>query len=443
LIDSEGRIAAWSAEDNIDKDPVELVGYTNNTSSSIFYILITKFAGPDPSRVKYISYEAGGFLTTSPPIPGINAPTIVGHAKAEGAITMGAAFYLQTPAYLSDTPRIEPFSSVGGVLTYFDTKGNRLSPRQRKKPDLTAPDGGNNSFFPPSIYFGNQDISEDTDTFPNFFGTSAATPHAAGVAALMIEAQKLKTMTPDQIKGILADNAFDMNNRYTRGFDKGFDYSSGWGFIQADKAVNAVKYPNQYVKNLELEAICSDNPGKTRSWKVTNPNSFNIEAHWTLVGFRQEGNLKLPPGEKTFTTNTAYYLNFPVPNLVILDWKDNLDRPHIDVEYSTSAQCGKDIVSARNSDKKLPEVNIPKTSETSDISVSPNPSTGNFRVYLSLPDPQNAQIILSSVDGKVLYQKTVKAVGKIDINATSYLPGLYILNVRQGSFSKTLKLIKQ
>jgi hypothetical protein len=51
----------------------------------------------------------------------------------------------------------------------------------------------------------------------------------------MIESQKLGTITPDQIKGVLSENAIDMNNRYTRGFDKGFDYNTGHGFIQADE----------------------------------------------------------------------------------------------------------------------------------------------------------------------------------------------------------------
>jgi subtilisin family serine protease len=237
------------------------------------------------------------------------------------------------------------------MQAYFDVEGNRIKPIKRKKPEITAPDGGNTSFFPPSIYFGNQDITADADTFPNFFGTSAAAPHAAGVAALMIEAQKLGTITPDQIKGVLTKNAIDMNNRYTRGFDKGFDYNTGHGFLQADKAVGAVQY---------------------------------------------------------------------------------------------RAKCGQDIVLERNSDQSISSrANAKTTDKPNAVQIFPNPSKTNFKVSLALDKPKNINITLYSTEGKVLYQKTGLANGVIDINASNYSPGLYILNVRQGEFSKTFKLIKQ
>jgi hypothetical protein len=219
LLNQAGNVVAVGGDDNIaGGDPVEVFGYRNNTTSNTFFIAILKYAGPDPTRLKYIMYDAGAFYLTTPALPGILAPTIVGHAKAEGAIATAAAWYLRTPAYGTDTPRVESFSSVGGVANYFDADGNRIAPLIRRKPEITAPDGGNTSFFDP---FGNGDIAQDTDTLPNFFGTSAAAPHAAGVAALMIEAQKLKTITPDQIKGVLSANTVDMDNLYTPGFDKG------------------------------------------------------------------------------------------------------------------------------------------------------------------------------------------------------------------------------
>jgi hypothetical protein len=134
----------------------------------------------------------------------------------------------------------------------------------------------------------------------------------------------------------------------------------------------------------------------------------------------------------------------PVPNIVIIDWKDNLNLSHIDVAYSTSAKCGQDIVSEKNSDQRLSDRADAKTTEKPNaVQISPNPSKTNFRVYLALNKPKNINITLYSTEGKVLYQKSGLTNGVIDINASNYSPGLYILNVRQGEFNKTFKLIKQ
>ncbi|WP_431209373.1 hypothetical protein ACQ86N_24740 [Puia sp. P3] len=174
LLNSSGEIMAVGGSDNIASgDPIEVFGFTNNTADPTFYLAIVKYKGPDVSVLKYILYGDALFYLTNPAIPGILSPTIVGHTKADGAISTGAAFWLQTPAYGADTPVVESFSSVGGVPNYFDTHGNRIAPLVRKKPEIVAPDGGNTSFFDP---FGNGDITEDKDTFPNFFGTSAAAP---------------------------------------------------------------------------------------------------------------------------------------------------------------------------------------------------------------------------------------------------------------------------
>ncbi|HLK30730.1 MAG TPA: S8 family serine peptidase [Puia sp.] len=443
LVDIYGNIVAGGASDNIASgDPVEVFGYYNDTQNYTFFLVIVKYAGPDVSRLKYILYNDALFYLTDPPIPGILAPTIVGHTKAEGAISTGAAWYLNTPAYGLDTPYVEYFSSVGGVANYYDIAGNRIAPLIRNKPEIVAPDGGNTSFFDP---FGNGDIPQDSDTFPNFFGTSAAAPHAAGVAALMIEAQKLRTITPDQIKGILESKAIDMDNIYTDGFDVGFDYNTGYGFIKADAAVGEVKFPNSYIKNLKLVALCSPDPSTTRNWKIINPNPFEVDVNWFVTGFNQNGTLQAAPGETTFSTNTATYRNYQVPNIVVINWEDNFGFTRFDAEASTRATCGKDAVSASMSDASLAKTATEESaSEVSVADVYPNPSSKTFRVYLSLAGQQNVSIQLFSVDGKKLTEKVIgNSKGIVELDATRYAPGVYWINVKQGAFNKTIKVIRQ
>lgn len=441
LVNDTGAVVALGGSDNVASgDPVEVFGYENPDSlNNTFYLAILKYSGPDPTRLKYILYGDGQFYRTAPAIPGVLAPTIVGHAKAEGAIATGAAFYLETPAYgLVDTPLIEPFSSRGGVASYFTPRGTRIAPVYRFKPEIVAPDGVNTSFFDP---FGGGDIAEDTDTYPNFFGTSAAAPHAAGVAALMIEAQKLKTITPNQIRGELSSHTFDMDNPDTQGFDKWFDFASGNGLINAEGAVGAVKFPAVYIKDLKPESVCSEDPSKVRKWKVTNPNPFELKAHWFLAGFNQSGRFTVSPkSQYLFSTNTAYYANKKVPNIVIVDWEDNFGFTRFKIIKSISVKCG-DLTIASASELDGDNEIVPDKPVIAET--YPNPVVNGFKLYLSLPGTANAQIELMSIDGRKIMNRTVAAEGVTDIETSGYKAGVYILQVRQGSFNKTIKIVKQ
>ena len=65
------------------------------------------------------------------------------------------------------------------------------------------------------------DSSTDPDTFPNFFGTSAAAPHAAAIAALVLDAAGGPgTVKPKKMREILQDSAFrhDLDPYFSSGF---------------------------------------------------------------------------------------------------------------------------------------------------------------------------------------------------------------------------------
>lgn len=225
------RILAASAFDNIGKDPIEDLYFLNDVGSgeAVFDIVITKASGAAPQTMKYIILNSidgiiGEYATGS--------SGIFGHANAASAITVGASNYMNTPKYGQFPVLVEYYSSAGGGSILFDAKGNRLSvPITNNKPDITAPDDVDTTFF------GNQDT--DNNGLPNIAGTSAAAPHVAGIAALLLQFKP--RLQPVDIKNILNETAIDItqiNNKAKSNLPMGFDFDSGYGLVNAEAAIN-------------------------------------------------------------------------------------------------------------------------------------------------------------------------------------------------------------
>jgi PKD repeat protein len=175
--------------------------------------------GPPGNLVKMVVFGSGNTLNEWD----TGSSTIYGHANAAGAEAVGAAWWNETPYYGVDPAQLEPYSSKGGTPILFNSNGSpKGSAEIRMKPEITAVDGVETTFF-----FSDT----DNDLVDEFFGTSAAAPHAAGIAALMLQAKP--NATPAQINAALESTALNMG-------DPGFDYESGYGLIQADAAITAL-----------------------------------------------------------------------------------------------------------------------------------------------------------------------------------------------------------
>jgi len=237
LTDLNFNSTACTGANAIGADPIQILVIGNpanasgNTAQENISISIGLAGGVVPGRIKFLLADNGAGAT-------INAfqthsASIQGHPGAAGAATVGAAFYLQTPLCGTTPAVLESYSSIGGDPILFDTSGNRLAtPVIRQKPDFVAPDGVNNTFLgfqlPASEVMTSVVGCKNQTNYPSFFGTSAAAPHAAATAALMLQANA--SDTPSQIYAAFRNSASPM------GGSNGFNYDSGYGFIQADAA---------------------------------------------------------------------------------------------------------------------------------------------------------------------------------------------------------------
>lgn len=239
---------------NIGGDALEEAAISNTSGGDVqVQVSIELYSGPKPNYLKYV-YFALGAGTIFIDEHDTQSGSSYGHAIAKGAMSVGAAPWYNTaawgdPFWSSCKPAcLEYFSSAAGTPVFFNAAGNRLAtPQIRQKPQVTGPDGGNTSFFY-SIYTPTVPGSTEPDKYPNFFGTSASAPHVAAIAALMIDKQARAgkpAMSPDKIYGILENTARDMRLAAARTIapypfpfgTKGFDYDSGFGFVDADAAV--------------------------------------------------------------------------------------------------------------------------------------------------------------------------------------------------------------
>jgi hypothetical protein len=245
ITDNDGNAASCTGLNTLGQDPVQLlmIGNPANSSSSTTQTQLSFTLGlangtPAPGRI-ILSLESDNFGSIDS--FATNSPTIQGHPGAVGAMAVGAAFFAQTPLCGTSPAVLESFSSQGGAPILFDTSGNRLSaPILRAKPDIVGPDGINTTFFGyPLSDSGQSDTSsvgqcQNNSSYPSYFGTSAAAPHVAAIAALLRQANS--TLTPAQIYSVLRSSASPMGATTP-------NYFSGWGFVQADMALTAVGGP--------------------------------------------------------------------------------------------------------------------------------------------------------------------------------------------------------
>ena len=240
--DIDGNQMTCTAPNATKVDPVQVLIIGNpasnnsNTSAATVHLIIgLKNGSPAPGLIKVVVADDGAGSTIA--AFDTKSPTVQGHPSAAGAAAVGAAFFAWTPRCGTSPAQLEYFSSAGGDPILFDASGNRLaSPQQRQKPDFVGPDGVNTSFFgfpiAGSTFTDKSAVAQCANdaTYNNFFGTSAATPHAAAVAALM--RQKVPALTPALIYFALQSTALPM----PVGGNPTPDYLSGHGFIQADAA---------------------------------------------------------------------------------------------------------------------------------------------------------------------------------------------------------------
>jgi subtilisin family serine protease len=199
---AQNVISASESVQNGNDDPIEVVMASNpTTASQTAGIAIQRKRG----AARMLELFCVRNVTAVEHV--VARGSLIGHPAVEGVLAVGAID-------VGDPSRatVESYSARGPSYIAFP------SAVERAKPDLVSFDG----------------VLTSAPGFAPFFGTSAAAPHVAAVAALLL--QKNPFRTPDEIRQALVATAVDVG-------PAGFDESAGAGRLDAVAALAAIPAP--------------------------------------------------------------------------------------------------------------------------------------------------------------------------------------------------------
>ncbi|MFJ9787131.1 S8 family serine peptidase [Amycolatopsis sp. NPDC101161] len=237
ILNSSGSVVASSENSQTGtQNPYEIANVPSTGSG--YKVAVVKYSGAD--RFIALNVIRGRFVASGSLKAFSTNGVTNGHSSAANAFSVAAAPAagafsrpLETgdpanpagpyPGLFSASSKWERFSSDGKRHLFYNADGTAITPGNvsstggttRSKPDITAADG----------------VSTSVTGFQPFFGTSAAAPHAAAIAALLLSGKP--TATPAEIRSALVSSAIDLGA-------PGFDTVTGNGVIMAGPALAAL-----------------------------------------------------------------------------------------------------------------------------------------------------------------------------------------------------------
>lgn len=237
ILNSAGSVVASSENGQSgSQNPYEIASVPSTGSG--YKVAVVKYSGAD--RFIALNVIRGRFVASGSLKAFSTNGVTNGHSSAANAFSVaaapaGPAFTrpLETgdpanptgpyPGQFTAASKWERFSSDGKRHLFYNADGSAITPGNvsstggttRSKPDITAADG----------------VATSVTGFQPFYGTSAAAPHAAAIAALLLSGKP--TATPAQIRSALVSSAIDLGA-------PGFDTVTGNGVIMAGPALAAL-----------------------------------------------------------------------------------------------------------------------------------------------------------------------------------------------------------
>jgi subtilisin family serine protease len=276
LVNAAGTLVLDCSADvqNGDDDPLE--GVTPQAGARV---VIVNFLGTQPARFLHLSGNRSRFQVAT-------RGQIAGHSAEASAFSI-AAVDVATAAGGAFTGGgqnpVETFSSDGPRRIFYTAAGTPITPGNllatggtlRQKPDFAAADG----------------VAVATTGFNPFFGTSAAAPHAAAIAALMLD--RNPTLTPASLRTALQAGSLDI-------MAAGVDSDSGSGVLSANLAVGAAGTASACVRDADTACLQS--------------GRFQVEVDWQTATSQGKAQVMEFGGQRAENDESVFWWFFSPTN---------------------------------------------------------------------------------------------------------------------------------
>lgn len=321
------------------------------------------------------------------------------------------------------------------------------------------------------------DLCEDIPetNYSCFNGSSAAAPHVAGVAALMMSRQNTEQGYPynlavEDVENILQNTATDVSGTFGAAtYDVGYDVFNGFGLLNATAAVENINLPNYMVFHNSEPVSESISADAAEYVFITAPESGLMSANYFA---------------DKYTITRAYSDVFPVTTEILDSWirwsstvGTNGAVPVTGIQYADFSFTIVDNVASIS--VTTYEWHVYETITGADIDVwipadldhirtdyslhifdqnglasimeqlgnkiiiSPNPNDGNFQISSAISEPCSSIMVYNQFGQLCYLNEDINSLeNTFTIDITNQPSGIYFVNVNSTSGVYTAKFIK-
>jgi serine protease AprX len=276
------------------------IDVANNSWGSGFRL----FDPDDPVNVATKAAHDAGVVVTFSAGNDTDDGTINPYSVAPWVISVGATTISKQKSDFSsgglqfDNSQSTTFDDPANKHVHFDGDGLGLY-----HPDVSAPGSDIVSAGTPTgAYVGPTEPGGEASAS----GTSMSSPHAAGLAALLLQARS--SLTPDQVRDVLQVTAMPMA-------DGTPFWRSGYGFTDAKAAVDYVSAPTFSAEQLAAAQASADARVRgNRDWEVLSSDQWSFTALPATIGGLDSRSFELPVSSTTKAISAS--VAFPTTPLI-------------------------------------------------------------------------------------------------------------------------------